>query len=111
MQLLGLYESYLVPIWYCNDDDTGEIILSWTCDVNDDNYLRCKSAEERDAKGRNIRVYKLQLPRALFYTSEEVRTLGGTNDSIDAQERGIGDRLADSYANYYLANVAFIYLI
>lgn len=123
---LGGTKVIWLPYGICNDDDTnghidniatfakpGEVILSWTDDVNDDNYLRCKSAEEvllheRDAKSRNIAVYKLHLPRALHYTSEEVHTLGHVNDSVDAQGREIGNRLAGSYVNYYLANDAVI---
>jgi len=46
---------------------SGEIIISWTDDKRDENYERCKAAEkillnESDAKGRQIKIYKLHIP-------------------------------------------------
>lgn len=126
---LGASKVIWLPHGVFNDKDTnghvdniatfakpGEVVLAWTNDINDENYQRCKAAEavllnQVDAKGRSIVVHKLHLPRALYYTSEEVSTLGGNDivdDSVDACKREIGNRLAASYVNYYLANEAII---
>ena len=129
-QYLGGSKVIWLPFGIFNDEDTnghvdniatfakpGHVVLSWTDDVNDANYERFKAAEEillneLDARGRKIVVHKLHVPRPLYYTTEEVNTLGDGNTednaSVDACEREIGDRLAASYVNYYLANNAII---
>lgn len=130
MKYLGGSKIIWLPFGLANDDDTnghvdnlatfarpGEIVLSWTDDVNDDNYKRCKAAEELilrelDAKGRKLVIHKLYLPKPMFYTSEEVNTLDGeciVQDGIETvADRSAGERLAGSYVNYYLANEAVI---
>jgi agmatine deiminase len=151
-QYLGATKVVWLPFGIFNDEDTnghvdniatfcrpGEVILSWTDDVQDDNYAKCKAAEdvlttEVDAKGRTFMVHKLYVPRAMHYTSEEVNTIDNDDDNddddddddddndvvtknearydhvgeVEACERKIGDRLAASYVNYYLANNAII---
>jgi agmatine deiminase len=131
LRYLGGSKVIWLPFGIYNDEDTnghvdniatfskpGEIVLSWTDNINDANYERCKAAEtvllnETDAQGRKITIQKLHLPRPLHYTSEEVQTLsdgGGGDESVqvDSCERESGERLAASYVNYYLANDAII---
>lgn len=127
---LGASKIIWLPCGLANDDDTnghvdniatfakpGEVVLSWTDDVNDANYERCKAAEEVllqefDAEGRNFVIHKLFLPKPMYYTAEEVNTLDSEHtieDGIESvADRMVGERLAGSYVNYYLANEAVI---
>lgn len=114
-----------IPHGLAHDDDTnghvdniaafirpGEVVLSWTDDaVNDaDNYRRCRAAEEAllrqtDAMGRRLRVHRLPLPHPMHYTEEEVVTI---SEDEGAVPRKAGERLAASYANFYVANRAVV---
>lgn len=95
----------------------GEVVLSWTDDENDVNYKRFKAAEDVllkhiDGKGRNIKIHKLHVPDPMFYSVDEVESLKYSakkymNDN-GACDRNVGERLAASYVNYYLANNAII---
>uniref|UniRef100_A0A7S3PYK2 Agmatine deiminase n=1 Tax=Chaetoceros debilis TaxID=122233 RepID=A0A7S3PYK2_9STRA len=143
---LGATKVIWLPLGIACDDDTnghvdniatfarpGEVVLSWTDDVNDVNYERFRMAEEAlgkecDAKGRKMKVHRLYVPDPMHYTAREVATLegGGGGDEItalisaddgfkigveqeaEACERCEGERLAASYVNYYLANNAVI---
>lgn len=54
----------------------GEVLLAWTDDQDDPNYLRCQAAlrvleESRDAKGRKLVVHKMPIPGPLYATQEE----------------------------------------
>lgn len=80
---LGASKVIWLPNGIAFDDDTnghvdniatfarpGEVVLSWTDDVDDVNYERFKAAEdvllnEFDAKGRNIKVHKLHVPNPM----------------------------------------------
>lgn len=49
----------------------GEVLLAWTDDQDDPNYLRCQAAlrvleESRDAKGRKLVVHKMPIPGPLY---------------------------------------------
>ncbi len=88
----------------------GVIALTWTDDTEDPQYAISKDALERlekarDARGRNFEVVKLPLPGPLFRTPEEGAGIdfGGLDDEGE-QERGVGLRLAGSYANFYIGN-------
>lgn len=84
----------------------GKVVLAWTEDKSDPQYEICKEAYDilsnsTDAKGRKIEVTKLNLPANVLITKEE-------SEGVDAIEgtlpREKGDRLAASYANFYIAN-------
>eukprot|EP00979_Chaetoceros_neogracilis_P014459 scaffold4644_cov221-Chaetoceros_neogracile.AAC.2 len=121
---LGAEKVIWLPDGLAFDDDTnghvdniaafarpGEVVLSWTDDENDPNYKRFMNAEkvlqnEIDAKGRSIKIHKLYVPDPMFYSLTEINSLNSENN--EAQDRNVGDRLAASYVNYYLANSAVI---
>lgn len=84
----------------------GEVVLSWTEDVNDPQYELSHSAyevltRETDAKGRKLKVHKMTLPEPILITKEES---GGVDAIKGTLPRNEGDRLAASYANFYIAN-------
>ncbi|PKM52231.1 MAG: agmatine deiminase [Firmicutes bacterium HGW-Firmicutes-7] len=88
----------------------GEVILSWTDDVNNDNYHICRSAYEVlkgsiDAKGRTIKVHKLELPQPIFITKEED---DGIIYSKDAKRFSIDEPLPASYVNFLFCNNSII---
>lgn len=84
----------------------GEVCLTWTDDARDpqhrvsaDALARLKAA--RDAQGRRLKVHKLPSPGPLRMTKEEAAGLVLVSS---AKHRRAGDRLAASYANFYLCN-------
>lgn len=84
----------------------GEVVLSWTEDVNDPQYQFSKAAYDvlsntTDAKGRKLKVHKLTLPNPVLISKEES---GGVDSIKGTLPRNEGDRLAASYANFYIAN-------
>lgn len=84
----------------------GEVVLSWTEDVNDPQYELSQSAYEvlsnaTDAKGRKLKVHKMILPEPILISAEES---GGVDAIKGTLPRNEGDRLAASYANFYIAN-------
>lgn len=89
----------------------GEAILAWTDDKNDPQYEICQECmdileNETDAKGRKIKIHKLLLPKPVLITDEE----SGGVDAVDGTlPRNPGDRLAASYANFYIVNGAVIF--
>lgn len=104
----------------------GVVVLAWTDDADDDadiehvcetnNYERCRAAlavleAVTDAKGRALTVHKLYLPKPMFYTREIVdsllRVVGDDKTELD-NPRQVGDRMAASYVNFYIANEAVI---
>lgn len=89
----------------------GQAVLAWTDDENDPQYALSKSCldvleRESDAKGRRILVRKLYIPsKPVCITKEE---LEGYVFETGEDERQIGERLAASYVNFYIANDAII---
>ena len=88
----------------------GEVVLAWTDDENDPQYALSKSCldileNSTDAKGRKIKVHKLYLPKPIYVTEEEC----GGLDTMDFEPtRTVGERLAASYVNFYIANKAIV---
>ncbi|MDO5402873.1 MAG: agmatine deiminase [Eubacteriales bacterium] len=85
----------------------GEVVLAWTDDENDPQYelskacLKCLE-NERDARGRKFTVHKLLIPdNPVCITKEE---LAGFEFEEEEDKREIGERLAASYVNFYIAN-------
>ena len=84
----------------------GEVVLTWTNDRNDPQYAISRDAYERlkdarDARGRRLKVHKLQQPGPLHMTAEEA---AGVDVAEGSQPRSAGHRLAASYVNFYIAN-------
>ena len=87
-----------------------EVVLAWTDDENDPQYALSKSCldileNSTDAKGRKIKVHKLYLPKPIYVTEEEC----GGLDTMDFEPtRTVGERLAASYVNFYIANKSIV---
>lgn len=95
----------------CTFARPGEVVLAWTDDENDPQYEICKECleileNETDAKGRKLKVHKLYLPKPILITKEESEGVDAVDGTLPRKE---GDRLAASYANFYIGNDA-VYL-
>jgi agmatine deiminase len=84
----------------------GEVCLTWTDNERDpqhaislDAWERLKS--EQDARGRKLKITKLPMPGPLFATGKEASGVIAREGTLPRKE---GDRLAASYANFYIAN-------
>lgn len=119
---LGCEKTIWLPLGLANDNDTNghvdnivtftkicEVLICWTDDKENDifNYRRVRRIEsilkkEKDAKGRLINLKKLLLPPPTFYRENEILTYNRVSN------RKLGQRLASSYINFYLANQAII---
>lgn len=89
----------------------GQLLLSWCDDPNDPHYQVSRQAFETlrgsvDAQGRSFEITRLPMPGPLYSTPAEVRGLAPLPDGGYA--RRAGQRLAASYANFYIANEAVI---
>jgi agmatine deiminase len=93
------------------------VVLAWTDNVTHDaeNYRRCRAAlqileSETDASGRALTVHKLYLPSPMVYSREEVDSLQTTtcDDGTVVAPRQVGEQMAASYVNFYIANAAVI---
>ena len=88
----------------------GHVALTWTDEKRDPMYDVVRDAHEkltssRDAKGRKLQVHKLPQPGPLYMTREEAAGI----DAIEGtKRRPVGDRLAGSYANFYIGNSAVV---
>lgn len=85
----------------------GEVVLAWTEDVNDPQFLlSCKDLaileRETDAKGRKFMVHKLPIPKKPVCITEE--ELEGFVFEAGEDVREVGERLAASYVNFYISN-------
>ncbi len=83
----------------------GEVCLTWTNDRRDPQYARSNDAYERlksarDARGRRLKIHRLVQPGPLYMTDDEA----AGSDGSSAAPRLPGQRLAGSYANFYIAN-------
>jgi len=84
----------------------GEVVLTWTRNRRDPQYEVSRDAWERlhaarDARGRPLRVHKLEQPGPLRMTRREV---DGIDSSGEFMPRHAGMRLAGSYVNFYIGN-------
>jgi agmatine deiminase len=89
----------------------GVVLLSFSEDESDPQYAISRDAEERlrrstDAQGAQIEVIRLPSPGPITITAEEA-------DGVDAVEGSLprrgGDRLAASYANFYLGTTRVVF--
>jgi agmatine deiminase len=120
---LGVQKVIWLPWGVYNDETDGhvdnlcafvapaEVVLTWTDDPNDPQYERSQAAydvlsRERDAQGRPFTVHKLHQPdQPLLVTAEEV---AGLERREGSRARYVGERLAASYVNFYIANGGII---
>jgi agmatine deiminase len=84
----------------------GEVCLTWTDNRRDPQWQVSQDALERlllarDARGRRLKVHKLPQPRALTLSAAEA---AGVQSRDGVKARQAGERLAASYANFYIAN-------
>ncbi len=85
----------------------GEVVLAWTNDKKDPQYELSKSAydvlsKEKDAKGRSFVVRKMLIPKKPVCITEHEKA--GFLFEEGEDEREVGERLAASYVNFYIAN-------
>jgi agmatine deiminase len=84
----------------------GVVLLTWTDDESDPQYAISRDAHERllaasDARGRGLEVIHLPSPGPFTISATEA---GGVDAVEGSLPRRTGDRLAASYANFYIAN-------
>ena len=84
----------------------GHICLTWTDNKRDPQYAISLDAwerlhDERDAKGRRLKVTKLPMPGPLTLSAKEA---SGIIPREGTKPREAGERLAASYVNFYIAN-------
>ena len=82
----------------------GVVALAWTDDKNDPQYAFSSKAyktlkSSTDAMGRKIEVVKIKLPKPLYMSDEEAKSI--KVGRYDAKARLGGSRLAASYINFY----------
>ncbi|MDR0626519.1 MAG: agmatine deiminase [Bifidobacteriaceae bacterium] len=86
--------------------EPGKVLLAWTDDESDPQYAISQEnydilTRSVDAKGRQIEVVKLPLPKPITITEEESKGVDAVDGTLPRLE---GDRLAASYVNFYIAN-------
>lgn len=121
-EYLNLEKIIWIPYGIYNDETNGhvdniihyvapgKVVLAWTEDKNDPQYEICQKAfevlnNETDAKGRKLEIVKLMLPANILITKEESEGVDAVDGTLPRNE---GDRLAASYANFYIANGAVV---
>lgn len=117
-EYLNLETIIWVPLGIYNDETNGhvdnilhyvapgKVVLAWTEDKNDPQYEICQKAykalsEATDAKGRKLEITKILLPANVLITKEESEGVDSIDGTLPREEN---DRLAASYANFYIAN-------
>ncbi len=88
----------------------GVVLLTYAEDESDPQHEISSDALERlqgarDAQGRELEVVKLPSPDPVTITEEEA---GGVDAAAGTLPRRAGDRLAASYANFYIANTRIV---
>jgi agmatine deiminase len=84
----------------------GEVCLTFPASKRDPQWGVSSEALERlhaarDARGRKLKVHRLPSPGPLRMTAAEA---AGVQHRAGAKPRAAGERLAASYANFYIAN-------
>lgn len=117
-EYLNVEKIIWIPLGIYNDETNGhvdnilhytkpgQVVLAWCDDKNDPQYEICQNAyeilsNETDAKGRKLEIVKLMLPSNILITKEESEGVDSVDGTLPREE---GDRLAASYANFYIAN-------
>jgi agmatine deiminase len=89
----------------------GVVLLTYCEDESDPQYAISRDAQQRleaatDARGRPIEVVHLPSPGPVTITAEEAE---GVDAIAGTLPRRAGDRLAASYANFYIATKRIVY--
>jgi agmatine deiminase len=89
----------------------GVVLLSWSDDISDPQHAISRDAQERleastDARGRSIEIVHLPSPGPITITEQEA---AGVDVVAGTHPRCAGDRLAASYANFYIATKRVIF--
>lgn len=84
-----------------------KVVLAWTDDPEDPQYAMSHACakvleQQTDAKGRKFTVYKLPIPKKPILVQE--KDLEGYHFEEGEDVREVGERLAASYVNFYIAN-------
>lgn len=84
----------------------GVVALTWTDNQHDPQYdISCDALERlkqaTDAQGRRLEVHKIHQPGPLYITQAES---AGVDSSASSHPRQVGQRMAASYVNFYIAN-------
>lgn len=85
----------------------GEVVIAWTDDENDPQHEVCVKNYEiltttKDARGRTLKVHKLPLPKNPVVITQH--DLDGFVFEEGEDVRELGEKLAASYANFYICN-------
>jgi len=91
---------------FCRFTRPGQVMLTWTDDVEDPQYERSHAALEvlratPDARGRLLDVVTIHQPGPIAITREEADGVDVVPGTFPREE---GDRLAGSYVNSYIGN-------
>jgi agmatine deiminase len=89
----------------------GVVLLTWSEDESDPQHQISRDALTRlqaadDARGRPFEVIKLPSPGPLTISAEEA---AGVDSAASSQPRRAGERLAGSYANFYIGNERVVF--
>jgi agmatine deiminase len=89
----------------------GVVLLNWCEERSDPQHEISLDALGRleaatDARGRSLEIVKLPSPGPLEMSAEEAE---GVDAVAGTKPRRAGDRLAGSYANFYLANTRVVF--
>lgn len=89
----------------------GVVLLTWTDDESDPQHAISRDALERleratDARGRSLEVVRLPSPGPIAITEREAAGVDAVEGSLP---RRAGDRLAASYANFYLGTKRIVF--
>jgi len=84
----------------------GVVLLTWSEDESDPQHAISRDAHERltaasDARGRSLEVVHLPSPGPITISEQEASGVDAVEGTLP---RRAGDRLAASYANFYIAN-------
>lgn len=84
-----------------------EVVLAWTEDKNDPQYVYSMEdlkvlEQETDARGRKFVIHKMLIPKEPVCITE--KELAGYVFEPGEDMREAGERLAASYANFYIGN-------
>jgi agmatine deiminase len=89
----------------------GVVLLTYSDDESDPQHAISRDAEQRlqattDARGRSLEVIRLPSPGPITISEEETAGVDAVADSLP---RRAGDRLAASYANFYIASKRIVF--
>ena len=82
----------------------GVVALAWSDEKGDPQYGYCRAAykilkDSEDAQGRKLEIIKVKLPKPMYMTKNESKSI--QVGKHDAKARLEGSRLAASYINFY----------